>query len=80
MRFFKYWSQMRLMFSIARADFEVDPLTYNRKTYLSSRALAVGSGNSRANPNFRFAAALLFVGLFMAFSNKRFYLSQIESH
>src|ERR1019366_8309359 len=63
-RFFKCCSQIRLIFSTARADFKVDPLTYKRKTYFAWRELEPGCANSPANPGFRFPAGLLFFGRF----------------
>jgi hypothetical protein len=61
-RFFKYCSQIRFIFSTASADFDVDPLTYNRKTYFGWRELQPACSNSPANPGFRFPAGLLFFG------------------
>jgi hypothetical protein len=53
-----------LIFSTASADFNVDPLTYKRKTYFAWRELEPGCVNSPANPGFRFPAGLLFFGRF----------------
>src|ERR1035438_5784936 len=61
-RFFKCCSQIRLIFSIASADFAVDPLTYNRKTYFAWRELEPARSNSPASPGFRFPAGPLFFG------------------
>src|ERR1700674_4677200 len=61
-RFFKCCSQIRLIFSTASADFNVDPLTYKRKTYLAWREWGPGCSNSPANLSFRFPAGLLFFG------------------
>src|SRR5450759_2620071 len=63
-RFFKCCSQIRLIFSTASADFNVDPLTYKRKTYFAWREWEPGCSNSPANPGFRFPAGLLFFGGF----------------
>src|ERR1019366_8019290 len=66
-RFFKCCSHIRLIFLTASADFNVDPLTYKRKTYFSWREWEPGCTNSPANPSFRFPAGLLFFGgFFMA--------------
>jgi hypothetical protein len=51
-----------LIFSIAYADFAVDPLTNKRKTYFVSRELEPNGSNPPANPGFRFRAGLLFFG------------------
>src|SRR5450759_4677152 len=61
-RFFRCCSQIRLIFSTASADFDVDPLTYKRKTYLAWPELEPHCSNSPANPGFRFPAGLLFFG------------------
>src|SRR5665213_77178 len=81
-RFFKCCSQIRLIFSTASADFDVDPLTYKRKTYFSRRELEPGGTNPPANPGFRFRSGLLFFGgIFMlAFMYCSTYLPQIEAH
>src|ERR1035437_434018 len=63
-RFFKCCSQIRLIFSTASADFDVDPLTYKRKTYFAWPELEPGCSNSPANPGFRFPAGQLFFGGF----------------
>ena len=44
---FKCCSQTRLIFSTACADFDVDPLTYKRKTYFAWRELEQPGSNSR---------------------------------
>src|ERR1700674_3503142 len=61
-RFFKCCSQIRLIFSTASADFNVDPLTYKRKTYFAWREWEPGCSNSPANLSFPFPAGLLFFG------------------
>src|SRR3989304_1475606 len=63
-RFFKCCSQTRLIFSTARADFDVDPLMYKRKTYFAWRELDAACFISPANPGFRFPSGLLFFGGF----------------
>src|ERR1017187_90421 len=81
-RFFKCCSQIRLIFSIASADFDVAPLTYKRKTYFSWRESGPGCSNSPSNPDFRFPAGLLFFGsIFMcSLLNGSVCLSQIQPH
>jgi hypothetical protein len=53
-----------LIFSIASDDFNVDPLTYKRKTYFAWRERDAASFISPADPGFRFPAGLLFFGGF----------------
>src|ERR1035438_2813700 len=81
-RFFKRSSQIRLIFSTANADFNVDPLTYKRKAYFSWSESELACSNSPANPGFRFLAGLLFFGrIFMwALLNGSLYPSQIQAH
>src|SRR5579863_2018519 len=59
-RFRKYCSQMRLIFSTASADFNVEPLTYKRKMYFAGREGLTERSNSPANPSFRLSAGPLF--------------------
>src|ERR1041385_3312259 len=63
-RFFKCCSQIRLILFTASADFNVDPLTYKRKTYLVWREREPAPSSFPAPPGFRFSAALLFSGGF----------------
>src|SRR6266513_1012296 len=81
-RFFKCCSQIRLIFSTASADFNVDPLTYKREMYFAWREWEPGCSNSPANPGFRFPVGLLFFGRFFmqAFLSGSVYLSQIQAH
>jgi hypothetical protein len=53
-----------LIFSTACADFDVDPLTYKRKTYFAWREWDAACFISPANPGFRFPAGLRFFGGF----------------
>jgi hypothetical protein len=61
---FKCCSQTCLIFSIARDDFNVDPLTYKRKTYFAWREWEPGCSSFPADPGFRFPAGLVFFGGF----------------
>src|SRR3989304_895822 len=63
-RFFRCCSQTRLILFTARADFNVDPLTYKRKTYFFWREWEPARSRSPAPPGFRFPAGLLFFGGF----------------
>src|ERR1700688_5030411 len=80
-RFFKCCSQIRLIFSTASADFNVDPLTYKRNTNFAWREWDPGCSNSPANPSFRFPVGLLFFGRFFmrVFLNWSVFLSQIQA-
>src|ERR1700675_4330278 len=81
-RFFKCCSQIRLIFSTASADFNVDPLTYKRKTYFAWLEWEPGCPHSPATPGFRLPAGLLFFGwgFMQAFLSWSVFLSQIQAH